>query len=92
MLLQMQHFIICVISSTAGHYHTYSCAVVVSQKTQVDAAVHINGCKVGKGEHPEGETGHSGNAILNQLDCSIFWIRTPTKPERGRSENVSGRL
>lgn len=55
---------------------TYSCAVVVAQKTQVDLAVQVNGWKVGKGENPEGESGHSGTAI-DQLNCTICCIRTP---------------
>lgn len=56
---------------------TYSFAVVEAQKTQVDLAVQVDGWKVGKGEYPEGESGHSGFAILNQLNCTICWIRTP---------------
>ena len=56
---------------------TYSCAVVVAQKTQMDLAVQVDGWKIDKGENHEGESGCSGIAILNQLYCTICWIRTP---------------
>lgn len=38
--------------------------------------MQVDGRKVGKGEHPEGESGHSGDAVLSQLYCAICWIRT----------------
>ena len=45
----------------------------------MDLAVQVDGCKVGEGEHPEGETGDSGVAVLNQLHCTILFIRTPER-------------
>lgn len=56
---------------------TYSWAVVVAQKAQVDLAVQVDGCIVGEGKHPERETSHSGDAVLNQFYCTVCWIRTP---------------
>lgn len=61
---------------------TYSCAVVASEKTQVDLAVQVDGWKIGKGENREGESSHCGIAILNQVYCVICWIRTPGKQGR----------
>lgn len=55
---------------------TYSCALIVAQKAQADLAVQVDGWKIGEGENVEGETSHSGIAILNQLYCTIRWIRT----------------
>lgn len=64
-------------TNTNKHNGTYSCAVVVLQETQVDLAMQVDGRKVGEGEHPEGESGHSGDAVLNDLHCTISLIRTP---------------
>lgn len=50
---------------------TYRGALAVAQKTQVDLAVQVDRWKISKAENVEGETGHSGIAILKHLYCTI---------------------
>ncbi len=71
---------------------TYSRAVVVLQETQVDLAMQVDGCVVGKGEHPERESGRSGDTILDQLYRIICWIRTPGRRGVVKITILSGEL
>lgn len=61
-----------------GGEETHSGAVVAVQQTQVDLAVQEDtGGVPGEGEHPEGEVGRCGDAILDKLHRAVVRVRAP---------------